>query len=104
MHNIKKGDIIKMLSGRDRGKTGKVLRTLPKREMLVVEGLNVLVKHLRPRRQGEQGQRVQFPAPFPRSRAMVVCPKCSVATRSGATVLTDGTKQRRCHQCGQTFA
>ncbi|PJA86245.1 MAG: 50S ribosomal protein L24, partial [Candidatus Moranbacteria bacterium CG_4_9_14_3_um_filter_44_28] len=60
---IKKGDIIKILSGKDRGKTGKVTRVLLKEEKAIVDGLNLVKKHTRPKRQGEKGQRISVPAP-----------------------------------------
>ncbi|MBI4142330.1 50S ribosomal protein L24 [Candidatus Uhrbacteria bacterium] len=101
---IRKGDTVKMLAGRDRGKTGKVIRSIPKRRAVVVEGMNLLVKHLRARKQGEQGQRVQFPAPVPVDRVMLICPKCNRATRVGARFLEDHTKQRECKKCRQTFS
>ena len=101
---IRKGDNVQIRQGRDHGKTGKVIRVLPKDAMLVVEGMNLLVKHLRARRGGEHGQRVQFPAPMPASRVMLVCPKCGKPTRVGALILADGTKQRRCTKCASTFA
>lgn len=101
---IKKGDMVKIRSGRDRDKTGKVIRTMPERNRLVVEGANLLVKHLRPRRAGEKGQRVQFPASLPASRVALVCPKCGKPTRVGARMLTDGRKERECKKCRQTFA
>lgn len=100
---IKKGDTVKILAGRDRGKTGKVVRAIPRDHAVVVEGVNLLVKHLRPRRGGEKGQRVQFPAPLPASRVMLVCPKCAVPTRVGSKILEDRSKQRRCVRCQQTF-
>lgn len=101
---IKKGDTVQLRTGRDRRKRGKVLRVLPERDAVVVEGANLLMKHLRPRRQGEKGQRVQFPAPVPASRVMLVCPKCNVPTRVGVRALEGGAKQRVCKQCEQTFA
>ena len=100
---IKKGDIVMIRTGRDRRKTGKVIRVIPQTGMVVVEGANLLMKHLRPRRGGERGQRVQFPAPIPASRVALQCPKCGKSTRVGARVLEDGTKQRRCVRCTQTF-
>lgn len=100
---IKKGDTVKMLAGRDRGKTGKVLRAFPDRQAVTVEGVNLLMKHLRPRRQGERGQRVRFPAPLPVARVMLVCPKCGKPTRVGMRPLTDGRKERECKECQQTF-
>ena len=101
---IKKGDIVKIRSGRDRRKTGKVIRVLHDRGTIVVEGINLRVKHLRPRRAGEKGQRVQFPAALPASRVMLVCPKCGKPTRVGVQTLEDGKRQRRCHRCEQTFS
>lgn len=100
---IKKGDTVKIRSGRDRRKTGKVIRVVRDRGAVVVEGLNLLVKHLRPRRQGEKGQRVQFPAPLPASRVLLVCPKCGKPTRVGVRLLTNGRKERECKKCTQTF-
>jgi len=101
---LKKGDIVKVRSGRDRGNRGKVLRVLRDRDAVVVEGANLLVKHLRPRRQGERGQRVQFPAPLPSSRVSLVCPKCGKPTRIGSRALADGRRERECKRCKQTFA
>ncbi|MBI2482765.1 50S ribosomal protein L24 [Candidatus Uhrbacteria bacterium] len=101
---IKKGDVVKIRAGRDRGKTGKVLRTIAERSAVVIEGMNLLVKHLRARRSGEKGQRVRYPAPLPVSRVSLVCPKCGAATRVGMAVLTDGKRERRCMRCKQTFA
>lgn len=101
---IKKGDTVKIRTGRDRAKTGKVIRAMPRTGMIVVEGVNLLVKHLRPRRGGERGQRVQFPAALPASRVMLVCPKCGKPTRVGVRILEDGKRQRRCVTCDQTFA
>lgn len=101
---IRSGDMVKIRAGRDRGKTGKIIRCIPERRAVVVEGVNLLTKHLRPRREGERGQRVQFPAPLPMDRIMLVCPKCGKPTRVGARILEDGSKQRRCTKCDQTFA
>jgi len=101
---IKKGDMVKIRTGRDHGKTGKVLRIARDRGMVVVEGLNLLVRHLRPRRAGEQGQRVRFPAPLPVARVMLVCAKCGKPTRVGIRSLPDGRRERECKKCKQTFA
>ena len=61
---IKKGDKVKILSGKDKGKTGKVLQVFPSENRASIEGLNILIKHMRPRKQGEIGQRIEFPAPM----------------------------------------
>lgn len=81
--NIKKNDKVKILAGKDKGKTGKVLQVFPSANKASVEGLNLLIKHLRPRRQGEKGQRIEFPAPMNASNMMLVCPKCGKAARVG---------------------
>ncbi len=105
--NIKKGDKVTILAGKDKGKTGKVLQVFPNRERVSVEGLNLLIKHMRPRREGEKGQRIEFPAPMNISNLMLVCPKCSKPARvSYKTVKGDkgdkGNKKFRvCKKCDQ---
>lgn len=96
---IRKGDNVKILSGKDRGKTGKVSRVLPDAGKALVEGLNLVKKHIRPRKQGEKGQRVSVPAAIDISSLMLVCPKCSKATRVGFKV-SEKDKFRVCKKCG----
>lgn len=104
---IKKGDKVKIIAGKDKGKTGKVLQVFPERNRVSVEGLNLLIKHMRPRRQGEKGQRIEFPAPLNASNLMVVCPKCGKPSRIGKkiTETTDKKKKkyRECKKCKQTI-
>lgn len=105
MH-IKKGDKVKVLAGKDRGKVSQVLQVFPEAGRASVEGANLLVKHLRPRRQGEKGQRIEFPSPLHVSNLMLVCPKCGQASRAGhKTVEVSGQtkKYRVCRKCGQTI-
>lgn len=96
---IKKGDTVQVILGKDKGKKGKVLKVFPKKNKLVVEGLNLLYKHVRPKREGEKGQRVQIPAPLYISKVMFVCPKCSKPIRVGYKKLTDGKKVKWCRKC-----
>lgn len=96
---IKKGDKVKVLSGKDRGKAGKVLQVFPIHEKLSVEGINLHYKNMRPRRQGESGQRIQFPAPLAVSNLALVCPKCGKLTRVGYKKLESGKKLRICKKC-----
>lgn len=96
---IKKSDNVKILSGKDRGKTGKVSRVFPDAGKALVEGLNLMKKHIRPRKQGEKGQRVSVPAAIDISSLMLVCPKCSKATRVGFKV-SEKNKFRICKKCG----
>ena len=96
---IRKGDNVKILSGKDRGKTGKVSRVMPEAGKALVEGLNLVKKHIRPRKQGEKGQRVSVPAAVDMSSLMLVCPKCSKPSRVGYKV-TEKSKFRICKKCG----
>lgn len=80
---IKKGDKVKILAGKDKGKEGKVLQVFVGKDKASVEGLNLLIKHLRPRKQGEKGQRIEFPAPLSVSNLGLICPSCGKVTRVG---------------------
>lgn len=103
---IKKGDKVKVLTGKDKGKTGKVLQVLPDRNRASVEGINLLVKHLRPQKQGEKGQRVEFPSPIEISNLAVVCPSCGKTARIGHKLEEkDGKKKkvRSCKKCGEVM-
>lgn len=96
---IKKGDNVKIIAGKDRGHTGKVVRVLPSRERLVVDGVNLLKRHVRSRRQGQKGEVVQFASPLHISNAELVCGACGRATRVGYRM--EGNKKTRfCKKCG----
>jgi len=95
---IKKNDTVKMLIGKDRRKTGKVLSAHPSEGKVTVEGLNIMKKHARPRREGEQGQRVELPRKVNVSDVMLVCPKCSASVRVGYKTV-GGKKVRTCKKC-----
>ena len=97
--NIKKGDTIVVLSGKDKGKQGKVLGTVPKSTKIVAEGINMVTCHVKPRRQGEEGGIVKREAAIAACKVQVVCPKCSKATRV-AYKIEDGKKSRVCKHCG----
>ena len=96
---IRKGDNVKIISGNDRGKTGKVTDAFPKEERITVEGVNVKKKHVRPRRPGQKGELVKMSLPFPVSRAMLVCGACGRATRT-RMMPGEVKKQRVCRKCG----
>ena len=97
--NIKKNDTVVVLSGKDRGKKGKVLGTVPADSKVVVEGINVVTCHVKPRRQGEEGGIVKREAAIASCKVQVVCPKCGKATRV-AHKIEDGKKTRVCKHCG----
>jgi len=97
---IKKNDTVKILSGKDRAKTGRVLKVVPDEERVVVEGINVRKKHRRPRRQGEKGQTIMIPMPIHVSNVMLVCPSCSKPTRAKRTPAGGGARKLRiCRKC-----
>ncbi|MBT4277791.1 50S ribosomal protein L24 [Candidatus Falkowbacteria bacterium] len=96
---IKKGDKVKIINGKDRGKSGKVLKVSKTAGKISVEGLNLRVKHMRPKKQGEKGQRIQFPAGIDVSNVKLVCPKCSKDARIAYKVLEDKNKVRICKKC-----
>ncbi len=101
---IHKGDTIKVMVGKDSGKTGKVLRVDPKAMALVAEGLNLIKKHSRPKKQGEKGQLVSVPAPLNISKIMLVCPSCKEAARVGYRLEKDGSvKTRYCKKCNSAI-
>ena len=99
---IRKGDTVQIIKGRDAGKAGKVLKVIEDSNRATVEGLNLLVKHMRPRKGGEKGQRIQFPAPLSLSNLMLQCPSCGQTTRVGYQV-SEGKKSRQCKKCKNTF-
>jgi len=106
--NIKKEDKVKILAGKDKGKTGKVLQVLPKEGRASVEGLNLLIKHMRPSRRGEKGQRIEFPAFVDISNLALICPKCGKTTRVGYKITkVEGEKKskktRVCKECGESI-
>lgn len=78
---IKSGDRVKVIAGKDKGKKGKVLQVFADRQRASVEGINLAIKHLRPRKQGEKGQKIEFPAPIIISNLMLLCPKCNKPAR-----------------------
>ena len=99
--HVKTGDTVVVLSGKDKGKQGKVLQVSPKEGKVIVEGLNIATKHVKPRRQGEQGGIVEAEAAMYACKVQLVCPKCGKATRIAHKILEDGSKVRVCKSCGE---
>jgi len=98
---IKKGDTVKVIAGKDKGKIGKVLRVLRDRERVVVEGVNVRKRHLRFPRRGLEPGIHEINLPIHVSNVMLICPNCGEATRVGYKIFEDGSKARVCKKCGQ---
>ena len=97
--SVKKGDTVVVLSGKDKGKQGKVLGTVPCEDKVVVEGVNMVTCHVKPRKQGETGGIVNREAALYASKVQVVCPKCKKGTRV-AHKIENGKKTRVCKHCG----
>ena len=98
--HVKTGDNVLVINGKDRGKEGKVLAVSPKEGKVIVEGRNMVSKHVKPRRQGEQGGIVKAEAAMYASKVMPICQKCKKATRVGHKIDKDGKKARVCKHCG----
>ncbi len=95
---IKKGDTVQILSGNDKGKTGEVLETIPKTSRIIVKGINIRKKHVKPKKQGEEGGIIPVECSIHSSKAGVVCPKCGKATKIGIKI-QDDKKVRFCKKC-----
>lgn len=100
---LQKGDQVKILAGKDKGKKGKIMQIFPESGLIVVEGVNKMVKHLRPKKENEGGQRIEFDGPFKASNAALICPKCNKQTRIGYKKLENKKKARTCKKCKQTI-
>ena len=103
---IKKNDTVVVLSGKDKGKQGKVLSTMPTVKKVLVEGVNMADCHVRATKQGQESGIIRKALPMRANKVMVVCPKCGKPTRCGYKILEDGSKTRFCsgkRGCGETF-
>lgn len=97
--HVKKDDEVMIISGKDKGKSGKVLEVSPKEKKVIVEGRNMVTKHVKPRREGQLGGIVKAEGAIYACKVMPVCPKCKKATRVGHDVSGD-KKIRICKKCG----
>ena len=97
---IKKGDRVRVLTGKDRGKEGEVMRAIPEKQKLIVDGVNVAKKHQRATSATMQGGIIDKDMPIPVANVAIVCPACGKATRVGYGTGTDGSKVRVCKKCG----
>ncbi len=96
---LKKGDTVAIISGEDKGKTGEVLETIPKTSRVIVKGINIRKKHIKPKKQGEEGGIIPVECSIHSSKVNVVCPKCNKATK--IKIENDGKEKIRiCKKCG----
>jgi len=100
---IRKDDTVVVITGKDKGKSGKVLLSEPAKTRVTVQGVNIATKHKKARSQGEQSGIIHQENPVDVSNVMLLCPKCSKATRVGMKVLENGDKVRICKKCGHEF-
>jgi len=101
--NIKKGDLVLIKKGKDKEKSGKVIKILPKSDKVVVEGLNLVKKIQKPKKAGEKGQMISIPRPVFRANIMLICPSCKRSTRISYNK-DDKTKYRICKKCGSKIS
>lgn len=101
--HIKKNDTVMVIAGKDKGKSGKVLRLVPKKNRAIVEKLNMVKRHMRPGGQNRQGGILEKEAPIEISNLMLVCSKCTDPTRVGYKILDDNRKVRYCKKCKEVI-
>jgi len=99
--HVKKGDTVLVLSGKDRGKKGKVLRVVPEDSMVLVEGVNMSVKHIKPKNRYQQGGIVHQESPINSAKVMLICEKCGKPTKVAKSILDNGQKARTCKKCNE---
>ncbi|MBP2645220.1 MAG: rplX [Firmicutes bacterium] len=99
--HVKKGDTVVILSGKDKGKKGKIIEALPKKGKIVVEGVNKVKRHAKPTQKSPQGGILVKEAPLCSAKAMLICPACDKPTRIKKSVLASGKIARACKKCGE---
>ena len=102
-YKIKKNDMVMVITGRDRGKTGKVMRVLPERGRVVIERLNIVKRHSKPRGAQSPGGIVEKEASINISNVMIFCDRCNAPVRVGVKSADDGSKSRNCRRCGEAI-
>jgi len=98
---IRKNDLVQVIAGKEKGKTGKVMKILKKKNLVLVEKVNFIKRHSRPSARTRQGGIIQKEAPIHVSNVLLVCPKCNRGARMGKRVLEDGKKALVCKKCGE---
>ena len=101
--SIKKNDTILVITGKEKGKKGRVLSVSPLKDQVLIEKVNIIKRHMKPNRKYSQGGIIEKEAPLHISNVMLVCPKCSKPTRIGNSLLQDGRKVRTCKKCREVI-
>ena len=100
---LKKNDQVEVITGKDKGRVGKVLRVFGEKDKVIVERINMIKRHTKPSEMNQQGQIVEKEAPIHVSNIQLICPECTKTGRIGRKVLEDGTKVRFCKHCGESI-
>lgn len=101
--HIKKDDKVMVVAGKDKGKVGKILKIITKKNSVIVEHVNMIKRHTKPGMHGGQGGIIEKEARIHKSNVMLICDKCTAPVRFGKKILEDGTKVRFCKKCGETL-
>jgi len=101
--HVKKGDTVLVITGKDSGKTGKVLEVQPKASRVIIEGINIVKRHTKPTQAAPQGGIVEKEAAIASSNVMLFCPKCNKPTRIGKKEMNNGSIARQCKHCGEVL-
>ena len=103
LSRIKKNDLVRVTSGKDKGKEGHVISIDRKKDIVMVKGIGIITKHMKARRQGEQSRIVKEESYIPLCKVMPMCPSCKKACRVQVRLLDDGKKSRSCQRCKEAF-
>ena len=103
MPHVRRGDTVAVISGRERGKRGKVLRVLPEAGRVIVEKINMMKKHQKPTQKLRQGGIIEREGALALANVLLVCARCDQPSRAGIKILGDGRKIRVCRRCGETI-
>ena len=101
--HVKTGDTVMVLNGKERGKKGKIIAVSPKEGKVIIEGINVVAKHVKPRRQGQEGGIVKTEGAMYACKVQLVCSHCGKPTRIGHKINNEGKKERICKKCGESL-
>ncbi|NIS69505.1 MAG: 50S ribosomal protein L24 [Proteobacteria bacterium] len=99
--NLRKNDLVMVIAGKEKGKSGRILRILTKKDRAIVEKINFVKRHQRPSGQQRQGGIIEMEAPLQLSNLMLICESCNKPVRAGHKILEDGKRSRYCRKCGE---
>lgn len=101
--DIKKNDMVLIVTGKEKGKKGRVLSVMPSKDELLIERVNIIKKHMKPSKKYTQGGIIEKESPLHRSNVMLICPRCSKPARIASMIFDDGKKSRVCKKCKETI-